>query len=465
MSKHDKPKSHKDEKKKTRKKTDEAVLAALRGIESRLAALEAAAAPAAAAPKKKGLAVSPLAPESFPELPVIDGVRFAAAEAGVRYKNRLDVMLAELAPGSVVAGVFTKSSTRSAPVLWCEARRAGPGTDQAQAILVNAGNSNAFTGRNGWEAVEFCAYSCGQALGIPADNVWIASTGVIGEPLPTDRIYEKLGELAAGLAPERAREAAEAIRTTDTFAKGACAEVDLDGVTVKVSGFAKGSGMIAPDMATMLGFVFTDAHIDRAALQAMLSASAETTFNSTTVDGDTSTSDSVLLAATGKAPMSQIVDASDPRWAALKGAVDAVLMDLALQIVRDGEGATKLVHVHVTGAESDAAAKTIGLSIANSPLVKTAVAGEDPNWGRIVMAVGKSGEAADRDNLLIRFGEIVVAESGWVSPGYKEADGAAYMKQPELDIHVDVGVGEGSAVVHTCDLTHGYISINADYRS
>lgn len=482
MSKHDKsaPKSLKDEKKKKKKdKPGKAeMLFALRGIEARLNALtakiegaaaetpaEPAPAEAAPAPKKKALAVSPLAPAAFPDLPPIDGVRFAAVEANVRYKGRLDVMLAELAPGTAVAGVFTKSSTRSAPVLWCEARRAQPQPDGAQAFLVNAGNSNAFTGRNGWEAAEFCAYSVGQTLGIPADNVWIASTGVIGEPLPTDRIYAKLDELAGGLSPDRAAEAAQAIRTTDTFAKGAVATAEIDGTTVTVSGFAKGSGMIAPDMATMLGFVFTDAAITKDALQAMLSASTETSFNATTVDGDTSTSDTVLLAATGRAPMQQITSADDPRWAALKSAVDAVLLDLALQIVRDGEGATKLVHIHVTGAESDAAAKTIGLAIANSPLVKTAIAGEDPNWGRIVMGVGKSGEAADRDMLSIRFGDILVAENGWVSPNYREEDGAAYMKNPELDITVDVGVGSGAATVHTCDLTHGYISINADYRS
>ena len=463
--------------------------AVLAGLEARVAELTAAlaaqtaAAPAPApeadadaapdtpaeapaeTPAETGPAISPLAPAGFPALPPVPGVRFAAAEAGVRYKGRLDVMLAELAPGTAVAGVFTKSATRSAPVLWCETLRARPEPEGAQAILVNAGNSNAFTGSNGREAVEFCAYNAGQTLGIPADNVWIASTGVIGEPLPTDRIYEKLGALKDGLSPDAAEDAARAIMTTDTFPKGASATVEIDGETVTVAGFAKGSGMIAPDMATMLAFVFTDAPVARPALQEMLAQGAETSFNAVTVDGDTSTSDTLLLAATGQAGMSPIDAPEDPRWGALKQAVDAVLLDLALQVVRDGEGATKLVHIHVTGADSDAAAKTIGLSIANSPLVKTAIAGEDPNWGRIVMAVGKSGEAADRDRLSIRFGDILVAEHGWVAQGYREEDGAAYMTQAELDVHVEVGVGYGSATVHTCDLTHGYISINADYRS
>ena len=430
------------------------------------AAAETAGAAAPAPQKKAAPAISPLAPAGgFPALPPVAGVRFAAVEANVRYQGRLDVMLAEMAPGTETAAVVTRSATRSAPVLWCEKLRAQPTPEGAQAILVNSGNSNAFTGSNGQAAVEAVAYAAGQALNIPADNVWLASTGVIGEPLRHERITARLDALAAGLSPERAEDAARAIMTTDTFPKGASAMVEIDGVPVTISGFAKGSGMIAPDMATMLAFVFTDANVDRPALQWMLSQGTETSFNAVTVDGDTSTSDTLLLAATGQAPMARIYNDGDPRFHVLKEAVDKVLLDLALQLVRDGEGATKLVHVHVTGAESDAAAKTIGLAIANSPLVKTALAGEDPNWGRVVMAVGKSGEAADRDRLTITFGDILVAENGWVAPGYREEDGAAYMKQAELDMHVDVGVGYGHATVHTCDLTHGYISINADYRS
>jgi glutamate N-acetyltransferase/amino-acid N-acetyltransferase len=425
----------------------------------------AAAAEAVAQKKKSAPAVSPLAPAAFPELPVIDGVRFSAVEAGVRYANRKDVMLVELCAGTTVAGVFTKSATRAAPVLWCEQRRADVEPNGPQAILVNSGNANAFTGSNGREAVEFVAFSAGQALGIPADNVWLASTGVIGEPLPTDRIYDKLGELVDGLSDARAEDAARAIMTTDTFPKGATATVEIDGKTVTVAGFAKGSGMIAPDMATMLGFVFTDASISRPALQSMLADGADKSFNAITVDGDTSTSDTVLIAATGRAEMHQIGDEEDPRWEILKGAVDAVLLDLAQQVVRDGEGASKFVRIEVTGAATDTAARKVGLAIGNSPLVKTALAGSDPNWGRIVMAVGKSGEAADRDRLSIRFGDILVADRGWVAPGYREEDGAAYMKAAELVISVDLGIGIGRADVWTCDLTHGYITINADYRS
>ncbi|MFT7027925.1 MAG: glutamate N-acetyltransferase/amino-acid N-acetyltransferase, partial [Paracoccaceae bacterium] len=367
--------------------------------------------------------------------------------------------------GTTVAGSFTKSTTRAAPVLWCEERRAAIEPTGPQAILVNSGNANAFTGVNGRQAVEFVAFSAGQALGIPADNVWMASTGVIGEPLPTDRIYDKLTDLVNGLSEARAEDAARAIMTTDTFPKGSVRTVDLDGVTVTVAGFAKGSGMIAPDMATMLGFVFTDAAVSRPALQAMLADGVDTSFNSITVDGDTSTSDTILLAATGRATMHQISDETEGRYGALKAAIGEVLLDLAQQVVRDGEGATKVARIEVTGAATDHAARRVGLAIGNSPLVKTALAGSDPNWGRIVAAVGKSGEAADRDRLSIRFGDIQVAEHGWVSPSYREADGAAYMKNPEVDIAVDLGIGMGRAVVWTCDLTHGYITINADYRS
>ena len=415
-------------------------------------------------------AVSPLAPpQGFPELPVIDGVRFAAVEAGVRYSGRLDVMLAAIAPGAALAGVFTRSATRSAPVLWCQEKlaelQAGGAGDGGFGILVNSGNANAFTGGAGRSAVAASVEATAAALGIPAGHVFVASTGVIGEPLPAERITAKLGELAGGLDAGGAARAARAIMTTDTFPKGAAATLVLDGVEVKIAGFAKGSGMIAPDMATMLAFVFTDAAVDPGLLQEMLSRGNETTFNCMTVDGDTSTSDSLIVAATGRAAMAPITDAGDPRTAALQEALTGVLRDLALQVGRDGGGATKFVEVRGTGATDAGEARKVGLSVANSPLVKTAIAGEDPNWGRIVMAVGKSGAAADRDRLSIRFGDILVADRGWVSPGYAEAEGAAYMKRAELVIGIDLGLGEGAATVWTCDLTHRYIEINADYRS
>ena len=411
--------------------------------------------------------VSPLAPAGgFPAFPKVAGVRFAAAEAGVRHPGRLDVMLAEIAPGSAVAGVFTRSSTRSAPVLWCERcladQRAGGG---GFAILANSGNSNAFTGAVGRAAVEATVNAVAEALAIPPAHVFVASTGVIGERLPAERIVARVGELAAALSEDAGEAAARAIMTTDTFPKGAVARVDLDGAPVTIAGFAKGSGMIAPDMATMLAFVFTDAAIERDPLQGMLSEITARTFNCVTVDGDTSTSDSLILAATGKAAMAPITAADDPRAEPFRAALEGVLRDLAHQIARDGEGATKFVEVRVTGAVDDADARKVALSIANSPLVKTALAGEDPNWGRVVMAVGKSGARADRDKLSIRFGEVLVAEAGEVSPAYREADGAAYMKRQELAIAADLGLGEGKATIWTCDLTHGYISINADYRS
>ncbi len=414
--------------------------------------------------------VSPLAPpQGFPDLPVIEGVRFAAVEAGVRYKGRLDVMLAEIAPGSAMAGVFTRSSTRSAPVLWCQEKlaeiHAGGSGEGGFAILVNSGNANAFSGGAGRAAVTATVAATAAALGAPEGHVFVASTGVIGEPLPAERVTAKLAEAAAALDAGGAARAARAIMTTDTFPKGAAATVVLDGAEVRIAGFAKGSGMIAPDMATMLAFVFTDAAIDPRLLQAMLARGNDVTFNCATVDGDTSTSDSLIVAATGRAAMAPITDAGDPRAAAFEAALTGVLRDLALQVVRDGEGATKFVEIRVTGAADAGDARKVALSIANSPLVKTAIAGEDPNWGRVVMAVGKSGAAADRDLLSIRFGDILVADRGWVSPGYAEAEGAAYMKRAELVIGVDLGIGAGEAVVWTCDLTHRYIEINADYRS
>ncbi len=402
--------------------------------------------------------VSPLAPAQFPQLPQIGGVRFAAAAAGVRYRDRTDVMLAVMRPGTAVAGVFTRSATRSAPVLDCQAKLGGA-PDGAAAILVNSGNSNAFTGHYGQSSVAAITAAVAEATGVSSERVFTASTGVIGEPLPHERILAKLDELNGALSAEAIEPAARAIMTTDTFAKGACAEVEIGGKTVKIAGIAKGSGMIAPDMATMLVYIFTDAAYDQAALQALLARLTDTTFNCITVDSDTSTSDSLMLCATGAAD----VDATGN--ADFEGALHGVMLDLAQQVVRDGEGATKFVEIRVTGAANDADAKIHGLSIANSPLVKTAIAGEDPNWGRVVMAIGKSGAAADRDRLTIRFGDILVAEKGWVSPNYREEDAAAYMKGQELVIAVDLGLGDGQATVWTCDLTHGYIQINADYRS
>ncbi len=401
---------------------------------------------------------SPLAPAGFPDLPAIDGVRFATVEAGVRYKGRTDVMLAVLDPGTSVAGVFTRSATRAAPVLDCQ-DKIGGSSDGPAAILVNSGNANAFTGHYGQNSVAEVTQAVAKATGVPVERVFTSSTGVIGEPLPHDRIVSQLEALKSGLSRHAIEDAARAIMTTDTFPKGASAQVEIDGKTVSIAGIAKGSGMIAPDMATMLVYIFTDALVDQSALQSMLGAQTDRTFNCITVDSDTSTSDSLLLCATGASG----VDATGN--AAFAEALEIVMLDLAQQVVRDGEGATKFVEIRVTGAASDADAKVHGLAIANSPLVKTAIAGEDPNWGRVVMAIGKSGAAADRDLLSISFGDILVAEKGWVSPDYREEDAAAYMKGQDLVIAVDLGLGEGQSTVWTCDLTHGYIEINADYRS
>ena len=404
------------------------------------------------------MTISPLAPDRFPDLPIIEGVTFAAAAAGVKYQGRKDVMLAVMAPGTRVAGVFTKSATRSANVLDCQAKLGGA-AEAGAALIVNSGNSNAFTGKAGEGSVSAICEAVANGLGIPTTRVFTASTGVIGERLPHNRITSKISELIADQDAGAMEDAAQAIMTTDTFAKGATATVDINGKPVKIAGIAKGSGMIAPDMATMLVYIFTDAKIDQSALQELLATLCDETFNCITVDSDTSTSDSLMLAATGASG----VDVSGS--ATFVGALRSVMLDLAHQVVRDGEGATKFVEVQVTGAASDTDAKTVGLAIANSPLVKTAIAGEDPNWGRIVMAVGKSGAAADRDKLTIRFGDILVAEEGWVADSYTEEAGASYMKAQDLKISVDLGLGSGTSTVWTCDLTHGYITINADYRS
>ena len=401
---------------------------------------------------------SPLAPAQFPDLPVIAGVTFASAAAGVKYQNRTDVMLAIAAPGSVVAGVFTRSATRSAPVLDCQAKLGSDPTGAA-AILVNSGNSNAFTGKNGVASVAALTQAVAGLTAVPVGRVFTASTGVIGEPLPHDRIIAKLAELHAGQTEAAIKDAARAIMTTDTFPKGASASVTIGGQTVQIAGIAKGSGMIAPDMATMLVYIFTDALIEQGALQALVSQHNDQTFNCITVDSDTSTSDSLIAVATGASGVDVTGNAD------FAAALHGVMLDLAHQVVRDGEGATKFVTVAVTGATDDADARKVAMAIANSPLVKTAIAGEDANWGRIVMAVGKSGAQADRDKLLIRFGNITVAENGWRAPDYSEDATSAYMKNAEQQMGVDLGLGSGHSTVWTCDLTHGDIDINADYRS
>jgi len=435
---------------------------ARRRVRRRLLRGRRRAAPAATA---RGPVVSPLAPTGgFPALPDVAGVRLAAAAAGVRYSGRADVMLAVMDPGTVMAGVTTRSATRAAPVLDCEAKLAAQADAAAgAAILVNAGNSNAFTGAQGRASVAAVTAAVARALEVPEARVFMSSTGVIGEPLPHDRIVAVLDRLVATLAPARFDAAARAIMTTDTFPKGAGAEIVLDGAPVRIAGIAKGSGMIAPDMGTMLVYIFTDARIGQPQLHGMLRDLTDRSFNAITVDSDTSTSDTLLVAATGQAGPEIVPGSADED--AFRAALEGVMLDLAKQVVRDGEGATKFLEVQVTGAADDADARRAGLAIANSPLVKTAVAGADPNWGRVVMAVGKSGAVADRDRLSIRFGPHVVAEDGRVSPAYSEDVGAAYMKQAELVLRVDLGVGTGAATVWTCDLTHGYISINADYRS
>ena len=407
---------------------------------------------------------SPLAPARFPEMPPVDGVRLATAACGVRYTGRADVTLFELAEGTAMAGVFTRSQTAAPPVAWCRhALQHGDG--QGRAILVNAGNANAFTGRKGDVAVSAEVAAVTDALGCPGEAVYLASTGVIGEALPADRIVSHIDTLTRDLAPGRWEDAATAIGTTDTFPKGASRTVEIGGQTVTLAGIAKGSGMIQPDMATMLAFVFTDAALPPTVLQALLQDANDVTFNCVTVDSDTSTSDTLLLAATGQAGHTPIADPMDSHLDAFRDALTDLLRDLAQQIVRDGEGAQKFVTINVTGAAERLAARRIAFAIANSPLVKTAVAGSDPNWGRIVMAVGKSGERVDRDRLAIDIGGTAVTRAGEAVPDYDEAPVQAHMAGREVVFDVDIGLGEGAATVWTCDLTHAYIDINADYRS
>ncbi len=405
---------------------------------------------------------SPLAPASFPALAPVAGVRLATRACGIRYTDRPDACLIELAPGTPVAGVLTRSLTASAPILWCRKALSG---GRARAILVNAGNANAFTGAAGRDSVERVVGAVARKFNCKEREVFVASTGVIGEPLPDGKLTGALEGLRADLAADNWAAAAAAIMTTDTYPKGATRQAEIGGVPVTLNGIAKGSGMIAPDMATMLSFVVTDAKIPAKTLQALLKPAADASFNSITVDSDTSTSDTLLVCATGAAKHRRVSGRSDPLLRGFRAALDDLLRDLAHQVVRDGEGAQKFVTIAVSGAASRRAARRIGLAIANSPLVKTAIAGEDANWGRIVMAVGKAGERADRDRLTIEIGGVAVARDGQVVPGYDEAPVARHMQGQEIHIAVDVGVGRGKATVWTCDLTHAYIDINADYRS
>jgi glutamate N-acetyltransferase/amino-acid N-acetyltransferase len=410
--------------------------------------------------------ISPLAPKNgFPKLPIIKGIRLASVAANIKYADRDDVMLMECAAGSSIAGVFTRSSTRSASVLDCQNKLVNRSDKTAAAIIVNSGNSNAFTGTHGEVSVQNICASISSEMNIPLNSIFSASTGVIGEKLPHEKIINKIEELNSKLSEYSLESAARAIMTTDTFPKGAYSSFSINGSNVNISGFAKGSGMIAPDMATMLVYIMTDVSIKRNILQNILTKLNEKTFNCITVDSDTSTSDSLMVIATGQSKTETIVDEFSDEALKFTEELNSVMLSLAKQVVRDGEGATKFLEVEVRGAVSDISAKTVALAIANSPLIKTAVAGEDPNWGRVVMGVGKSGEPADRDKISIWFGNILVAEQGWVASSYREDLGQNYMKNQELKIIVDLAIGDGSATVWTCDLTHQYIAINADYRS
>lgn len=409
--------------------------------------------------------VSPLAPKTTPHAPAIAGVRLATAEAGIRYKNRTDVLLALLDPGTAIAGVFTKSKCASAPVEWCKANMKG---GKARALVVNSGNANAFTGKTGKASTALTASIAAKAVECKPNEIFLASTGVIGEPLDATKFDGVLERLAGEATGDRWIDAAKAIMTTDTFPKVATATVKLGKAKVTINGIAKGAGMIAPDMATMLSFIFTDAPLSAGVLQALLKNGVEDTFNAMTIDSDTSTSDTLLAFATGAAAehgAPKISRASDPRLKAFTKAFNAILADLSEQVARDGEGARKLVEVIVEGAVSKKSARTIAMSIANSPLVKTAIAGEDANWGRVVMAIGKAGEPANRDKISIAFNGIRVATKGARDPSYDEAKVSATMKEDTVQIKVSLGLGKGRDRVLTCDLTKEYVAINGDYRS
>ncbi|MBB3996240.1 bifunctional glutamate N-acetyltransferase/amino-acid acetyltransferase ArgJ [Aureimonas pseudogalii] len=407
-------------------------------------------------------AVSPLAPKTYPDMPTIAGVSIATGAAGIKYRDRTDLLLMRFAEGTTVAGVFTTSKCPSAPVDHC---RRALAAGHARALVVNSGNANAFTGRRGVETTDRTAEAAAEALGCAASDVFLASTGVIGEPLDAGRITPHLADLAGRAEGGLWREAANAIMTTDTYPKVATRTARIGDAVVTLNGIAKGAGMIAPDMATMLSFVATDAAIEPAALQALLAEAVGPSFNSVTVDSDTSTSDTLLLFATGQASHERVLAGDDPRLGEFRAALSDMLLNLARQVARDGEGARKEIQVTVSGAVDDRSAKRIAMSIANSPLVKTAVAGEDANWGRVVMAVGKAGEPADRDRLAISFGGVRVAVDGARDPAYEEAAASAEMRRDEIAIGVELGLGEGRWTVYTCDLTKEYVAINGDYRS
>jgi glutamate N-acetyltransferase/amino-acid N-acetyltransferase len=438
--------------------------AALKRQDREARQFSAAPAPAAGQTGKPGLKVSPNA-VPLPAMGEVAGVELGVGRAGLYKHERNDVLLMRFAEGTTCAGVFTRHGVGSAPVDWCKRHLEAGGGKDVQALVVNAGCANSFTGRPGADAARRVASAVAKRFDCRQNQVMMASTGVIGVVLPDAKITPRIPDIARALAPDGWEAAAHAIMTTDTFAKGAVAVAEIDGHPVRIAGIAKGSGMIAPDMATMLAFVATDAAIAPTALQAMARLYVHTTFNAVTVDGDRSTNDTLLLFATGQAAAPRISRAGDARLADFRAKLEALLLDLAQQLVRDGEGATKFVKVTITGAASAASARKIARTVCESPLVKTAFAGEDANWGRIVMAVGRADEPINRERISIRFGDLTAARDGHVSPDYSEAKMSAYMKRKELEVSVDVGVGRASAVMWTCDLTHGYVSINGDYRS
>ncbi len=427
-------------------------------------ASETPAEPAKPKTGKPGLAVSPLAVD-LPEMPPVGGVQISVDRSGFYKHDRKDTLLMKFAEGTTSAGVFTRHTIGSAPVDWCKKQLEANEGQDVRALVVNAGCANAFTGKPGADAARRTASALARRLDCRQRDILLASTGVIGVVLDDSKIAARLYDLEKNLRADAWADAAETIMTTDTFPKGASEVAEIDGVKVRINGIAKGSGMIAPDMATMLAFIATDATLSPGVLQALLALFTRTTFNSVTVDGDTSTNDTCLLFATGAAGAPKISRAGDKRLGDFRDKLEKVMHSLATQLIRDGEGATKFVKVNVTGAANPASARKIAKSIAESPLVKTAIAGEDANWGRIVMAVGKTEEPVERERLGIKFGNLVAAENGAVAINYSEAAMSAYMKNQELEISVDVGVGKGTAHVYTCDLTHGYISINGDYRS
>jgi glutamate N-acetyltransferase / amino-acid N-acetyltransferase len=409
-----------------------------------------------------GLTLSPLAPKAMMAMPVVAGVELATCHSGVRYKDRDDLLLVRMPEGTSVAGVYTRSLTAAAPVDWC---RKAEEKGKARALVVNAGHANAYTGRVGDEAVGAMTRAVSELVGCDADEVFVASTGIIGQPLNTQGLIAALQSMPAQMSVSGWQNAAKAIMTTDTFPKWASRTARIGEHVVTINGFCKGSGMIAPDMATLLGFVFTDAALPAPVLRTLLTRANLYSFNSITVDGDTSTNDTILMFATAAVQHPAIEDAGDTLLDDFKHALHELMSELAIMVVRDGEGARKLVKIDVTGAKDDAAARRIAMTIANSPLVKTAIAGEDPNWGRIIGAAGRAGEWLDKDKLALRLGGQLVTHEGGVHPAYSEQDAAAHMKGEEIDVALDVAVGQGSARVWTCDLTHAYIDINADYRS